>query len=143
MGAVFAIGVKFTLREIPLSFLVTASWNLDTQSLAINVIPGGTAAYAKSLVGPLISLINRPISSPPDIINSALFITRKLRDTINNRLTATVSAVGDPNIRANAVVQFNGIGPDFSGNYRIVNAHHVIDASGYRTNFKVRKEILP
>jgi hypothetical protein len=143
VGAVFGIGVKFTLREIPLSFMVTASWNLDTQSLAINVIPGASAAYLKSLAGPIISFINRPISSPPDIINSALFITRKLRDTLNNRLTATVSAVGDPGIRANAVVQFNGIGPDFSGNYRIMNAHHVIDGSGYRTDFKVRKEILP
>ncbi len=143
VGSVFGIGVKFVLREIPLSFMVTASWNLDTQSLAVNVIPGASAAYLKSLVGPIISFINRPLSSPPDIINSALFITRKLRDTLNNRLTATVSAVGDPNIRANAVVQFNGLGPDFSGNYRVVNAHHAIDAGGYRTNFKVRKEILP
>jgi len=143
VGSVFGVGVKFTLREIPLSFMVTASWNLDTQSLAINVIPGGTAAYLKSLIGPIISVINRPISSPPDIINSALFMTRKLRDTLNNRLTATATAVGDPAIVANAVVQFNGIGPDFSGNYRITNARHVIDANGYRTNFRVRKEILP
>ena len=143
VGSVFGVGAKFTLREIPLSFMVTASWNLDTQSLAINVIPGASAAYLKSLVGPIISLINRPISSPPDIINSALFLTRKLRKTINNRLTATATAVGDPAIVANAVVQFNGIGPDFSGNYRITNAHHVIDSNGYHTKFKVRKEILP
>lgn len=143
VGAVFGVGVKFTLREIPLSFMVAASWNLDTQSLAINVVPGASAAYLKSLIGPIISVINRPISSPADIIDSALFISRILRDTLNNRLTATATAVGDPAIIANAVVQFNGIGPDFSGNYRITNAHHVIDANGYRTNFKVRKEILP
>lgn len=143
VGAVFGVGVKFTLREIPLSFMVTASWNLDTQSLAINVIPGATAAYLKSLVGPIISVINRPISSPPDIINSALFITRKLRNKLNNRLTATAASIGNPAILANAVIEFNGIGPDFSGNYRVTNAHHVIDGNGYRTNFKVRKEILP
>jgi len=143
VGNVFGVGVKFTLREIPLSFMVTVSWNLDTQSLAINVIPGASAAYLKSLVGPIVSVINRPISSPADIINSALFITRKLRDMINNRLTAKVAAVGDPALVANSLVQFNGIGPDFSGNYRIMNAHHLIDANGYRTNFKCRKEILP
>lgn len=143
VGNVFGVGVKFTLREIPFSFMVSASWNLDTQSLQLNVVPGASAAYLKTLIGPLISIINRPISSPADIINSALFITRKLRDTINNRLTATVAAVGDPAIVANAVVQFNGLGPDFSGNYRITNARHVIDAEGYRTSFKVRKEILP
>jgi len=143
VGNLFGVGVKFTLREIPLSFLVTASWNLDTQSLAINVIPFGSAAYAKSLIGPILSIINRPISSPADIINSALFITRKLRDTINNRLTATAVTVGDPALLANAVVAFNGIGPDFSGDYRITNAKHVIDENGYRTHLKVRKEILP
>lgn len=143
VGSVFGVGVKFTLREIPLSFMVTASWNLDSQSLAINVIPGGSAAYLKSLIGPLVSIINRPISSPPDIINSALFITKTLRDTLNNRLTAKATAIGDPALTANAVVEFNGIGPDFSGNYRIVNARHTIDSEGYRTSFQVRKEILP
>jgi phage protein D len=143
VGAVFGVGAKFTLREIPLSFMVTVSWNLDTQSLAINVVPGASAAYMKSLIGPLLTVINRPISSPVDIVKSAIFLTRKLRDKINNRLTATATAVGDPGLVANAVVQFNGVGPDFSGNYRITNAHHVIDSSGYHTKFKVRKEILP
>jgi hypothetical protein len=143
VGSVFGVGAKFTLSVIPLSFMVTASWNFNTESLAINVIPGATAASVKTLVGPIISIINRPIYSPADIIKSAFFITRKLRDTINNRLTATATAVGDPAIKANAVVQFNAIGPDFSGNYRVTNAHHVIDSEGYRTKFKVRKEILP
>jgi phage protein D len=72
-----------------------------------------------------------------------MMITRKLRNALNNRLTATASAIGDPAIVANAVVQFNGVGPDFSGNYRITGATHVIDSNGYRTNFKVRKEIIP
>jgi len=143
VGSVFGVGVKFVLREIPLSFVVTASWNLNTQNLAINVVPSATVAYLKSLIGPIDIFINRPISSPPDIINSALFITRRLRDTVNNRLTASGTALGNPAIIANQVVQFNGIGPDFSGNYRVTSARHVIDANGYRTSFKVRKEILP
>ncbi len=143
VGQYFGVGVKFTLREIPLSFTVVVSWNFDTQALAVTVVPSGTEAYLKSLIGPIDTIINRPISSPPDIINSAFFLTRKLRDALNNRLTATVGAVGDPGIVANAVVQFNGVGPDFSGNYRVTNATHVIDSNGYRTNFKVRKEIIP
>jgi hypothetical protein len=143
VGQYFGVGVKFTLRELPLSFTVAVSWNFNTQSLAINVVPSGTEAYLKSLIGPLDIVIDRPISSPPDIVDSAMFITRKLRNAINNRLTASGSAVGDPGIVANAVVQFNGLGPDFSGNYRVTNATHVIDSNGYRTNFKVRKEIIP
>jgi len=66
-----------------------------------------------------------------------------LRNALNNRLTASGSAVGDPAIAANAVVQFNGLGPDFGGNYRVTSATHTIDNNGYRTNFKVRKEIIP
>jgi hypothetical protein len=72
-----------------------------------------------------------------------MMITRKLRNALNNRLTATGSTVGDPAIVANAVVAFNGVGPDFSGNYRITHATHTIDGNGYRTNFKCRKEIIP
>ena len=143
VGQYFGVGVKFDLREIPLSFTVAVSWNFNTQSLAVNVVPGGTEAYLKSLIGPIDTLIDRPISSPPDIVESAMFITRKLRNALNNRLTATASAIGDPAIVANAVVQFNGVGPDFSGNYRITSATHVIDSNGYRTSFKVRKEIIP
>jgi phage protein D len=143
VGQYFGIGVKFTLREIPLSFTVAVSWNFNTQSIAINVVPGGTEAYLKSLIGPIDTIIDRPISSPPDIIDSAMFITRKLRNALNNRLTASGSAVGDPAIVANTVVQFNGLGPDFSGNYRVTQATHTIDTNGYRTNFKVRKEVIP
>jgi len=143
VGQYFGVGVKFTLREIPLSFTVVVSWNFNTQALAVAVVPSGTEAYLKSLIGPIDTIINRPISSPPDIIDSAFFLTRKLRDALNNRLTATASAVGDPAIVANSVVQFNGLGPDFSGNYRVTHATHVIDSNGYRTNFKVRKEIIP
>jgi phage protein D len=143
VGQYFGIGVKFTLREIPLSFTVAVSWNFNTQSIAINVVPGGTEAYLKSLIGPIDTIIDRPISSPPDIVDSAMLITRKLRNALNNRLTASGSAVGDPAIVANTVVQFNGLGPDFSGNYRVTQATHTLDTNGYRTNFKVRKEIIP
>jgi hypothetical protein len=143
VGQYFGVGVKFTLREIPLNFIVAVSWNFNTQSLSVNVVPGCTESYLKSLIGPIDTIINQPISSPPDIVNSAMMITRKLRKALNNRLTANVSALGNPAIIANAVVQFDGVGPDFSGNYRVTDAKHVIDSNGYLTNFKVRKEIIP
>jgi len=143
VGQYFGVAVKFWLRELPLSFTVAVSWNFNTQSIAVNVVPGGTEAYLKSLIGPVDTIINRPIGSPPDIVNSAMMITRKLRNALNNRLTATASAVGNPAIVANAVVQFNGVGTDFSGDYRVTGATHVIDTNGYHTDFKVRKEIIP
>ncbi|MGI9073238.1 MAG: phage late control D family protein [Bryobacteraceae bacterium] len=143
IGKVAGVGVKFTLREIPLSFMVAVAWDFDRESLQIQVVPGAAAASLKSIIGPITAFINKPIGSPADITNSAIFLVRKLRQTINNRLTGTAVAVGDPKIRAGAIVEIEGVGPDFSGNYRIVSASHVINTQGYRTHFQFQKEILP
>ena len=135
--------MKFTLREIPLDFQVTVGWDFDRETLFITVLPGVAAAGAKSVVGPAFSIIDQPISSPGDIANSALVILNELRTKLNNRLTGSGSCVGDPRIRANEIIRLEGLGPDFSGNYRIKSAAHSIDGSGYRTNFQVFKEIIP
>jgi phage protein D len=143
IGQVVGVGAKFTLREIPLSLMVTVHWDFDRESLGVSVVPGAAAASLKTVLGPILSFINRPIGSPADIANSALFLSRKLRNIVNNRLTGTGSAVGNPAIRAGAMIQLDGLGPDFSGVYRVASATHTLDSGGYRTNFKVRKEIIP
>ncbi|HET9345460.1 MAG TPA: hypothetical protein VFO05_07145 [Candidatus Limnocylindrales bacterium] len=146
IGQVAGVAAKFTLREIPLSFIVAISYDFDREAIQVVVVPGEAGSLLismKTLTGPLLTLIRHPIGSPADIVNSALVVAHKLRTTINNRLTGTASAVGDPRIKAGAVVRIEGVGVDFSGDYRVVSARHVIDASGYRTDFKVRKEIIP
>jgi uncharacterized protein len=143
IGQVAGVSMKFTLREIPLDFLVTVGWDFDRETLIISVLPGVAAAAAKSVVGPAFSIINQPISSPADIANSALVILHELRGKLNNRLTGSGSCVGDPRIRANEIIKLDGLGPDFSGNYRVKSATHSIDGSGYKTNFQVFKEIIP
>ena len=143
VGQVAGVSMKFTLREIPLDFLVTVGWDFDRETLIISVLPGIAAAGAKSVVGPAFSIINQPISSPGDIANSALVILHELRTKLNSRLTGSGSCVGDPRIRANEIIRLEGLGPDFSGNYRVKSATHSIDGSGYRTNFQVFKEIIP
>jgi uncharacterized protein len=143
VGQVVGVSARFILREIPLDFLVTVFWDFDRESLGISVVPGAAAAVAKSLSGGIITLIDRPIGSPADITNSALMLAHELRNKLNNRLTGRGSAIGDPRIRAGAVIRLEGLGPDFSGDYRVSSATHSIDSGGYRTNFMVRKEILP
>jgi phage protein D len=143
VGQVAGVSMKFTLRELPLSFLVTAGWNFDREALVISVVPGEAAAGAKAVSGPAFTIIDQPISSPADIANSALVIIRELRNKLNNRLTGNGSAVGDPRIRAGAVIRLEGLGPDFSGDYRVTSASHTIDGGGYRTSFEVKKEIIP
>jgi hypothetical protein len=144
IGQVIGVAVKFTLPLIPFSFVMTVSWDFDREALLVRVIPGAVAGAIKSVLGgPVLSLINRKLQTPGDIANAALAITRLLRNKVNNRLTASGSAVGDPRLRAGAVVRIDGVGPDFSGNYRITSATHTMDAAGYRTAFKARREILP
>ena len=143
VGQIVGVGAKFRLREIPVSLMVTVHWDFESQALGILVLPSATPAYLKSAIGPILTYVNRPISSPADITNSALFLTRKLREVINNRLTGTGSAIGNPAIRAGIIIELDNLGPDFSGAYRVANTSHTIDGDGYRTSFKVRKEIVP
>jgi phage protein D len=143
IGQVVGVARKFTLREIPLDFLVTVFWDFDRESLGISIIPGAAASLTKSVIGTVLERIDQPITSPAGITNSALEIAHELRSKLNNRLTGSGSAIGDPRIRAGAVVRLEGLGPDFSGDYRIKSATHAIDSSGYRTNFEVYKEIIP
>ena len=143
IGQVVGVGMKFTLRELPLDFLVSVFWDFDRESLGVSIVPGVAAAATKSLLGSVFTLIDQPIGSPADITNSALVIARELRTKLNSRLTGSGSAIGDPRIRAGAVIRLEGLGPDFSGDYRVRSATHAIDSGGYRTNFEVYKEIIP
>jgi Bacteriophage probable baseplate hub protein len=88
-------------------------------------------------------VVERTANNPADIMHAALVITRLLRKKINNRLTGSGTAVGDPRIRAGAVLRLDGLGPSFSGVYRVTSAIHTIDSGGYRTDFKVRRELIP
>jgi hypothetical protein len=118
-------------------------WDFDREVLGISVVPGEAAGAAKMITGPTFTLIDQPITSPADIINSALQIANELRRKLNQRLSASGSAIGDPRIRAGTIIRIEALGPDFSGDYRVSCASHSIDAGGYRTNFQVYKEIIP
>jgi len=140
VGQVAAVTMRFTLREIPFTFSVTVGWDFDRESVSISVFPGGDAP---GFSGPGDTTIDRPIRTPLDVAANALVIYRKLREKLNNRLTGSGSAIGDPRIRAGAVIRLEGLGPDFSGDYRVKSATHALDGGGYKTSFEVFKEILP
>jgi len=142
IGQVESAAMKFTLREIPLSFLVSVSYDFEREVFSVKVEPGkgaGSSSKAKKTD----TTVDQPVSTPVDLINSALVIVRELRTKLNERLTGTGTAIGDPRIRAGAIVRLEGLGPDFSGDYRVSGATHAIDTEGYRTSFEVRKEVLP
>lgn len=144
VGQVAGVSMKFTLREIPLDFVVSVFWDFDRESLGVSILPGVAAKKKpKKKDKPLFNIVDKPIKSPADLAASAPEIVRKLREKLNQRLTGTGSAIGDPRIRAGAIIALDGLGPDFSGNYRVKSATHSIDNGGYRTSFEVFKEIIP
>jgi hypothetical protein len=143
VGQVAAVSMRFNLRVIPLDFLVTVFWDFDREAIGISIVPGAAAKAGPLFSGPALTIIDEPISSPADIASSALKIYSELRKKLNARLTGSGSAVGDPRIRAGAMIRLDGLGPDFSGDYRVASATHSLDGGGYKTDFQVFKEILP
>ena len=141
IGQVAGVSMRFTLREIPMDFLVTASWDFERERLGVRVQPGAAAGADSETTA--FTIVDQTISSPADVANSALAIVHELRTRLNNRLTGSGSAVGDPRIRAGAVIRLEGLGPDFSGDYRVSGATHSVDGGGYRTTFQVYKEFIP
>ncbi len=140
VGQFEAAAIKFTLREIPLTFVVTVSFDLDREVAEIKVAPDGGGSSSET---PTCTTVDQPVSSPVDLVNSALVVVRELRNKLNTRLTGSGATVGDPRIRAGAMIRIEGLGPDFSGDYRVTSATHAIDTGGYRTTFEARREIMP
>jgi uncharacterized protein len=141
VGQVASASMRFTLREIPLTFAVSVFWDFDRESVGVLITPGGSAPTG--FAGPDDMTIDRPIRTPLDVAANALQIYTRLRQKLNNRVTGSGSGVGDPRIRAGAVIRLEGLGPDFSGDYRVSSATHTLDSGGYKTSFEVFKEILP
>lgn len=49
------------------------------------------------------------------------------------------ATIGNPALRARRVIALKGLGQRFSGNYYVVATTHTISASGYRTDFEVKR----
>ena len=54
-------------------------------------------------------------------------------------VTGKGSSIGLPDLRAGRAINLEGLGTRFSGDYYITQATHTINASGYLTNFDVRR----
>jgi len=145
VGQVVGVGYRFTLREIPVSFLVNVYWDFDREALGLAVVPGPAAKGGVDAMvgGASLTEIGKSIKSPADVVQSAMEIERDLRTKLNGRLTGTLNAIGNPGIRAGQIIRLEGLGPDFSLDYRVASATHTFDGSGWTTTAEVYKEIIP
>jgi phage protein D len=137
IGELVAITLKVWIQELQTELAVQARW--DGDSVSFRVIPAMFAEMDETVdVG--IGLPDIPLDNPVDAVK---WVIGDLRRRINNRTTGKGTALGDPRLRVGQVITLDGIGDSFSGsNYRLTGVSHTVDASGYKTGFEVRKELV-
>jgi uncharacterized protein len=133
VGQIASITAYVWVAQIKTRFEVTVGWDWDRAALTIDVRP----ALMPAAEGGSEFVVDEPVtpSSAPRRILSELV------PRLNGRLTGSGSCVGDPAIAPGGVLRLEGLGERFSGLWRVTQATHTIDGSGYRTGFEVRKEI--
>lgn len=134
VGQIAAVTINLWEPNLKMGFGVTVGWDWDKQALDVSIVPsyGGVVGGEEGW-----TLVDEPVTKA----NAAKIILRKLIPKLNQRLTGSGSTVGDPNIRAGAVLKLEGLGAQFGGYYRVTEATHSIGSGGYTTNFSARKEI--
>lgn len=143
VGEALGISMRVSLREIRIDLLLSIAWDFDRESIAITVLPAQAAVIAPAISAPVEESKHKTIRNAIDVANAVVGMVRELRQKLNNRLTGSGTAIGDPRIRAGAIIRLEGLGVDFSGVWRVTKATHTLDTSGYRTQFEVQRELIP
>lgn len=138
VGQVAAVSTRIWIPSIKMEFVVTLGWDWDRAAFDLQIYPGIGNFDALASTGKKTSTLRidalGPAVAPKTLVSELL-------PRLNNRLTASGSTVGDPRIRSGIVIDFDGLGDEFGGRYRVTNATHTFDGSGYKTSFDVRKEV--
>jgi len=134
VGDVFGVEARVWVDSLKMEFVVSVAWDYDRATFDLQIYP--------SLIGSVPASANKQTLSvkPTGLAATPQKILSELLPRLNNRLTGSGSTIGDPRIRASRVINFEGLG-SFSGLYRVTEATHTIDGSGYKTSFSARKEV--
>jgi hypothetical protein len=137
VGQVAGVATRLWVPSIKIEFVIVLAWDYDRAAFDFQIYPSlgdlGTVLGGKSQ-----QYINLPPGGPAEIPKMLL---SELLPRLNNRLTGTGTALGNTGLRAGAVVNFDGLGGQFGGLYRITSVTNTIDNGGFRTAFEVRKEV--
>jgi hypothetical protein len=137
VGDIFGVSARIWISTLQLEFVVVVSWDYDRAAFNLMIYPGlGDVA---SILG---GNASKTISIKPTGFPTAFRdILTEFLPRLNNRLTGSGSTIGNPDVKPGKVINLVGLGSQFSGLYRITSATHTFDGGGYKTNFKLRKEV--
>jgi uncharacterized protein len=139
VGDVFGVQARVWVDSLKMEFVIAVSWDYDRAAINLTVFP--------SLIGDVDDILGsdakgKTIAVKPTGYAAAPYkILSELLPRLNNRLTGSGNAVGNPKIKASRVIEFEGLGGQFSGLYRVTAATHTFDGGGYKTSFQARKEV--
>ena len=137
VGDIFGVSARVWISTLQLEFVIVVSWDYDRAAFNLMIYPG--LGDISSILG---GNASKTISIKPTGFPTALRdILTELLPRLNNRLTGSGSTIGNTAIKPGKVINLLGLGGQFSGLYRITSATHTFDGGGYKTNFKVRKEV--
>jgi hypothetical protein len=138
VGQVAAISTRIWISAIKTEIVVVLGWDYDRAAFDLQVFPGigdiESVLGAEKARGTFRVDAIGPATAPRTILGELL-------PRLNSRQTASGTAIGDPEIKSGRVIDFQGLGDQFGGLYRITSCTHTIDSSGYRTTFEARKEV--
>jgi phage protein D len=137
VGQVGGVSARIWIPSIQIEVVIVLSWDFDRAAFNLVIfpnLPGLPEVAGVGNQGVLKIEAISPVTAPKAILSELL-------PRLNNRLTATGSTIGDPRIKASRVINFDGLGQQFGGLYRVTQATHTFDSSGYRTQFEARKEV--
>lgn len=141
VGQIEAVTVSIWVPPIKTVFLVTLGFDWERMMLTLQIFPGAIP------IADLPATAAEPHPSRIMIKKSVTLYTapRKLVGEIiprlNRRLTAHATMLGEPLLKAGAVVQIEGVGEEFGGRYRLTQVSHLLDEGGFRSEVDLRKEI--
>jgi len=133
VGQIASVSGFVWVPPIKATFVVTLGFDFERRALTLSIYPGlipiGSATSDYRIEEPL------TLTSIPSRLVSELL------PRLNNRLTASGSIVGEPDLRPGQVLRIEGVGVEFGGLYRATSVTHTLDSGGFRTRFDARKEI--
>ena len=137
VGDLFGVTARIWIASLQTEFVIIVAWDYDRAAFNLSIYPG--LGDVETILG---EKTQKTLSIKPSGFPGALReILGELLPRLNNRLTASGSCVGDTRIMAGKVVNFDGLGDQFGGKYRITSATHTFDTGGYKTSLKARKEV--
>jgi phage protein D len=138
IGDLFGVSDRVWVDSLQMEFVIMVSWDYDRACFDLSIYPSLGEVEA---ILPSAGKGKVKSKKSTGYAVAARNILSELLPRLNNRLTGSGACIGDPRIKASRVIRLDGLGDQFSGLYRITSATHTFDASGYRTNFQVRKEV--